>query len=113
MKNYLSFGGGVNSVAAYFVGNYDEIIFCDPGNEYPETYEFIDKFIGKYPLKVIYPKEISLYDYSWKYKMVPSTWPRWCTVRFKIKPFADYVERPSFKNLAFATDEAHRAKISI
>lgn len=113
MKNYLSFGAGVNSVAAYFLGGFDEAVFCDTGCEYPETYEFLDKFIGKYKLTVVAPKDGNLYDYSWKYKMVPATWPRWCTVRFKIKPFASYVSKPSFKQLAFSTDESHRAKISV
>jgi hypothetical protein len=113
IKNYLSFGGGVNSVAAYFLGGFDEAIFCDTGCEYPETYKFLDKFIGKYNLTVIIPPKGNLYDYSWKYKMVPAIWPRWCTVDFKIKPFANYVDKPSFKQLAFSTDEAHRAKMSV
>ena len=113
MKNYLSFGGGVNSVANHLIGGFDEAVFCDTGCEYPETYKYLDRFAGKFNITVITPKDKNLYDYSWKYKMVPATWPRWCSVRFKIKPFADYVEKPSFKLLAFATDEAHRAKISI
>jgi hypothetical protein len=113
MKNYLSFGGGVNSVAAYFVADYDEAVFCDTGAEYPETYDFIDKFVGKHSLTIITPEIQNLYDYSWKFKMVPATWPRWCTVHAKIKPFSNYVEKPCFKNLAFSTDESKRAKISI
>ena len=113
MKNYLSFGGGVNSVAAYFLGGFDEAVFCDTGCEYPETYDFIDKFVGKYSLTIVTPEIKNLYDYSWKYKMVPATWPRWCTVHAKIKPFANYIEKPAFKLLAFSTDESKRAKISI
>ncbi len=112
MKNYLSMGFGVNSVAAYFLGDFDEAVFVDTGCEYPETYDYLDKFIGKYPVTVLTPKDGDLYSYSWKYKMVPATWPRWCSVRFKIEPYAKHVEKPSFKNLAFATDEAHRAKLS-
>ena len=91
-KHYLSCGFGVNSIAAFFIDNYNEVIFCDTGNEYPETYEFINKFVGKYSVKIIQPKE-SLYDYSWRYKMVPATWPRWCSVRLKIEPFAKYVDK--------------------
>jgi len=113
MKNYLSFGAGVNSVAAYFLGGFDEAIFCDTGSEYPETYDYIDKFIGKYPLTVITPDYGNLYEYSWKHRMVPATWPRWCSVHFKIKPFAKHVKKPAFKLLAFATNEAQRAKISV
>lgn len=112
IKHYLSCGFGVNSIAAFFIDNYDEVIFCDTGNEYPETYEFLNKFVGKYSVTIIEPKE-NLYDYSWRYKMVPAIWPRWCSVRFKIKPFAKYVDKPSFKSLAFSTDESKRAKISI
>jgi 3'-phosphoadenosine 5'-phosphosulfate sulfotransferase (PAPS reductase)/FAD synthetase len=113
MKNYLSFGAGVNSVAAYLLGGFDEAVWCDTGVEYPETYEFMDKFIAKYPVTILPPKMGGLYEYSWKYKMVPATWPRWCTKHFKIEPFENYVETPSFKLLGFATDEAQRAKISI
>jgi len=105
-------GFGINSVAAFLLGGFDEAIFCDTGNEYPETYKFIDEFIKKYPVTIIHPNDESLYDYSWRYKMVPATWPRWCSVKFKIKPFAKYIKK-GFKLLAFSTDEAHRAKISI
>jgi len=113
MKNYLSFGGGVNSVAAYFLGGFDEAVFCDTGSEYPETYKFMNKFVAKYPVTVVTPTDGNLYEYSWKYKMVPAMWPRWCTKLFKIKPFENHVETPSFKLLAFSTDESRRAKISI
>jgi len=112
MKNYLSFGGGVNSVAALFVGKYDRIIFCDTGVEYPETYEYL-KLLKSFKIEIVVPERKNLYVYCWNHKMVPVTFPRWCTVEFKIKPFANNIERPAFKNLAFSTDEAKRAKISI
>ncbi len=113
MKNYLSSGMGVNSIAAQIIGNFDEVVFVDTGCEYPETYEYLEMFIKRYPVTVITPDYGNLYEYCWEYKMVPSTWPRWCTVHFKIKPFEKYVEKPCFKVLAFSTDEEHRAKISI
>jgi len=113
MKRYFSFGGGVNSVAGYFLGGFDEAIFIDTGCEYPETYEYLEMFIKKYPVTIIKPARGNLYDYSWKYKMVPAIYPRWCTVHFKIKPFTKYVEKPCFKILAFSTDESKRAKISV
>ena len=112
MKNYLSFGGGVNSIAAYLLGGFDEAVFCDTGSEYPETYNYLDKFSGKFNLTVLTPPRGNLYNYSWDKRMVPAIWPRWCTIEFKIKPFENYVEKPSFKLLGFATDEAKRAKIS-
>lgn len=113
MKNYLSFGAGVNSVAAYLLGGFDEAIFVDPGCEYPETYEFMDKFVAKYPVMVIKSTWGNLYEYCWDHQMVPATWPRWCTVHFKIKPFAEYISKPAFKHLAFSTDESQRAKLSV
>ena len=70
-------------------------------------------FTKKYPLTIIKPDYGIIYDYCWKYKMVPAIYPRWCTGRFKIFPFNDYVEKPCFKLLAFSTDEAKRAKISV
>ena len=113
MKNYLSFGGGVNSVAALFVGSYDGIIFCDTGVEYPETYEYLNLLMKTFSIDVVKPKWGNLYDYSWQHMMVPVTFPRWCTVHFKIEPFSENIEKPAFKNLAFSTDESKRAKISI
>lgn len=113
MKSYLSFGGGVNSVAAYFLHEHDEAIFCDTGTEYPETYEYLNAWADKFKITIIKSTWGSLYDYCWDHKMVPATYPRWCTVHFKIKPFTEYVDKPCFKMLAFATDESHRAKLSV
>jgi len=113
MRNYLSFGGGVNSVAALLVESFDSIIFCDTGCEYPETYEYLDMLLDKYKITIITSAWGNLYDYCWKYHMVPVTYPRWCAVRFKIEPFEKNTKKPAFKSLAFATDESHRAKISI
>jgi len=115
MKNYLSFGGGVNSWAALLLGGFDEVIFCDTGCEYPETYDYLDKFAGKFNITILKPKRYGsdLYQYCWDRNMVPTIYPRWCTVEYKIKPFAQHVEKPCFKNLGFATDESHRAKLSI
>jgi len=113
LKNYLSLGFGVNSVAAYLIGGFDEAVFIDTGCEYPETYEYIKMFTKKYPVTIIKPDYGNLYGYCWKYKMVPATFPRWCTVHFKIKPFANYADKPCFKLLAFSTDEAKRAKLSV
>lgn len=113
MLNYLSFGCGINSVAAALLNEYDEIIFCDTGCEWPETYEYLEMFSKLYSITIIKPKSDNLYDYCWKYKMVPAVYPAWCSVRFKRKPFAEYVKKPSFKSLAFDASESNRAKISI
>ena len=49
-KNYLSFGGGVNSVALMlWLIEHDiefEAVFADHGGDYPETYEYVDMLVG-------------------------------------------------------------------
>ncbi|RLC23031.1 MAG: hypothetical protein DRH93_08360 [Deltaproteobacteria bacterium] len=48
MKNYLSFGGGVNSVAMMLLlldqKAEFEAIFVDHETDWPETYEYFDMF---------------------------------------------------------------------
>lgn len=52
MKNYLSFGGGVNSVAMYLImlddgmipgdsTNGFEAVYVDHGGDWPETLEYV------------------------------------------------------------------------
>lgn len=120
-KNYLSFGGGVNSVALMlWLIEHDiefEAVFADHGGDYPETYEYVDMLLAKgYEITVLKTsrkargKELCLYDYCYEYKMAPSTRFRWCTSHYKVMPIANYVERPCFLFLGIAAEEAHRAK---
>lgn len=123
MKNYLSFGGGVNSVALHLLlldqGVDFEAVFVDHGADWPETYEYLKIFQtwlkkhGYKPVTVLKPKYGDLYDYSLAYKMIPVIWPRWCTRLFKIEPVQKYVETPCFMLLGIDYGEAKRAKISI
>ena len=89
MRNYLSFGGGVNSVAMALMlwdmeDNF-EAIYADHGCDWPETREYIQMLQGKgYPITII--DAGNLYDYAWDHKMVPSPQIRWCTRLFKVKP---------------------------
>ena len=83
MKNYLSFGGGVNSVALYLYLLDQKIefeaVFVDHGTDWPETYKYVDMFKNKYPLTVLKPKGGTLYDYCVEKRMVPAIYSRWCT----------------------------------
>jgi len=61
MKNYLSMGFGVNSVALYLLmqdlGMEFEAVFVNHGGDWPETYEYADYFIGTgRPVTVLKPK---------------------------------------------------------
>ena len=126
IKNYLSFGGGVNSVAMYLYlldeGWYFEAIFVDHGTDWPETYEYVDMFKKKYPLTILKPQRNgykalshqifdSLYDFSYAKKMFPSRVQRWCTSDFKRAVLDKYQKTPCFVFIGFDWGERHRAVI--
>ncbi len=131
MKKYLSFGGGVNSVAMMLLmldqKEEFEAIFVDHGTDWPETYEYFEMFQGWLkdhgykqitvlkPCVLIKKSQMefnSIYDYAYFRKMVPSGFMRWCTGDFKIRPIHKYVETPCFMLIGIDFSEAKRAKIS-
>ena len=132
MKNYLSFGGGVNSVALHLYllneGWDFESVFVNHGTDWPETYEYLDMFQGwlkkngHKPVTVLIPEYSrkkdaatiygNLYDYAYLYEMVPSFMRRWCSRLFKVDTVNGYVERPCFMLLGFDAGEANRAEYS-
>jgi 3'-phosphoadenosine 5'-phosphosulfate sulfotransferase (PAPS reductase)/FAD synthetase len=125
MRNYLSFGGGVNSVALYLYlieqGINFEAIFVDHSTDWPENYQFVYNFAEKYPLTILYPdveatEKIegfhSLYEYCYYKKIIPSMMLRWCTDKFKVQIVNRYIEKPCFMNIGFDAGETRRAKIN-
>lgn len=119
MKIYLSFGGGVNSVAEMFLlkdeGWDFEAVYVDHGCDWPETHAYIKMLQDNgHRITIIKPSVqgvSNLYDYCWRYRMVPSRVKRWCTDKFKVRPLIAHFEKPCFNCIAFDTDEAHRAKL--
>ncbi len=130
MRNYLSFGGGVNSVAMMLMlldqGDEFEAVFVDHETDWPETYEYVEMFQawlkdnGHKQITILKPElEIkrsgeafnSLFDFCWSRKMVPSFMSRWCTDKFKIRALKRYVKTPCFQYLGIDAGEAHRAKL--
>lgn len=128
MRNYLSFGGGVNSVAMMLYildeGWDFEAVFVNHGTDWPETYEYLDMFQewldkrGVKPVTVLTPKYYrkkinknysNLYNYSYDFKMVPSMMSRWCTRLFKIVTIENYIQKPCFMLLGFDIGEINRA----
>jgi len=125
MKNYLSFGAGVNSVALYLLmesmGIEFEAVFVDHGADWPETYEYVEYFIATgRPLTVLSPdvgtvekrRFSKLMDYLEFRNILPSRAKRWCTDRFKVQVFNRYMETPCFVFIGFAADEVGRATMS-
>lgn len=125
MKNYLSYGGGVNSVAMYLLFVEDERdfepVFINHGTDWPETYEYFDMF-SEWAEKKGYPAitllspvvqgSNTLFEHCEKYKMVPSMMNRWCTSNWKVMPLINYVDKPCFQNIGIDWGERKRAKIS-
>lgn len=126
MHEYMSYGGGVNSVAMYlqFVELEKEFepVFVNHGTDWPETYEYFDMFSewidkkGYRHITVLHPNVTgynNLLEYCMHYKIVPSIMYRWCTDKFKISVINKYLEIPSFMNIGIDYGERKRAKISI
>jgi hypothetical protein len=129
MKNYLSFGGGVNSVAMQLIlqdeGVEFESIFVNHGADWPETYEYFDYFqnwleSNGFPEITVLKPDIgtiegnrfdNLYDYCLFKKIFPSRLKRWCTFEFKSKVLDKYHGQNCFVNIGIDFDERHRAKI--
>jgi hypothetical protein len=124
MKNYLSFGGGVNSVALYLylvdcMVDF-EAVFVDHGADWPETYEYLQMFQGWLQarglpsitvLKPLVQGSTSLYGHCWEKRFVPSFMRRWCTDKFKIRVIHKYYQKPAWEMLGIDFGESHRAKI--
>jgi len=125
MKNYLSFGGGVNSVALHLMlldqGVNFEAVFVHHATDYPETYNYLAGFQwwlknnGHKPITILRPNvdgRSSLYLYCRDQRIIPSKMFRWCTDKFKTKVVTKYVQKPCFMMLGIDYGEAHRAKIN-
>jgi hypothetical protein len=127
MRNYLSFGGGVNSVALYLLLMEQGL---EPGNaetgfeavyvwmpDWPETHEYLMMMEYKgYPVTVIMPNVrhnyFNLIDFCSDKKIIPFRQQRWCTADFKIKTLQQYFIKPCFVLLGIDYGEHHRAVIS-
>ena len=85
MSSYLSFGGGVNSVAMMLhllsQGGKFESVFVDHGTDWPETYQYLELLQtwlvkNKYqPITVLKPDVEGfncLYDFCFHKKIIPS-----------------------------------------
>ena len=125
MKTYLSFGGGVNSVAMLLLcldQRIDfEAIFVNHGTDWPETYEYLAMFQdwlkknGHKPVTVLKPDVqgfSNLYNYYFSRKKCPSMMKRDCTDKFKIRPIYKYIEKPCFMLLGIDSGESHRARLN-
>ncbi|MGM0377053.1 MAG: hypothetical protein ACQEQ0_09770 [Bacteroidota bacterium] len=124
MNKYLSFGGGVNSVALHLLlleqGEDFESVFVNHGTDWPETYHYVAMFQwwlkanGHKPITILRPNvqgHQCLYKYYYDKKIIPYRRNRDCTHKFKVRPLEAYQQTPCFVILGIDYGEAHRAKI--
>ena len=125
-RYYVSYGGGVDSTAMVLLilenqDKYplDEIIFVNHAGDYPETYEFVELFnrwLWKhygFEITEIRPHvegTTSILEYAIKRQIAPLRVKRWCSDKFKHRPFYKYVKRPAVVYLGFEKGEEHRAE---
>jgi len=122
MRQYLSFGGGVNSTAMLLLltdrDEEFETVFVNHGGDYPETYKYVDYLRDQgFEITEIIPNYrgcSTLYDYCIQYKIIPVTQFRWCTHYFKIVPYYNHIRSnlPCVSFVGFDAGEKKRVERS-
>lgn len=106
MKYILSYGGGLNSTAAFVHMMekkipVDLVIFANTGNEHKHTYDsvaFYKEYIESQGVEFVEVKNMltepvgkTLYDYCYDKKIIPFRMIRDCTAKFKVRPIRRYL----------------------
>jgi 3'-phosphoadenosine 5'-phosphosulfate sulfotransferase (PAPS reductase)/FAD synthetase len=110
-KRYLSFGGGVNSVALglWLIdhGIEAEWVFANHHGDLPETYAYVEMLQSKgYPITVLDTGDI--YESYWRRRIIPMRPVRWCTADFKVLPLNKYFEPPCTVYIGIDAGEQQR-----
>lgn len=115
VRHIVSLSGGKDStaLAIYLRGRIPDVeyIFCDTGEELPETYAYLDRlevFLGKRIQKL---KAKQSFEDMLKARggFLPSAQVRWCTEHLKIKPFEEEIGDSACHNyIGIRADELHR-----
>lgn len=132
----LSFGAGVQTTALLVLvvqgrlPRPDAIVFADTGCESAETYRYLAEVSGPYArenglaITVLGPEWRSahykpdLETYCLQHRMLPGTWVRWCTGKYKIRPIQRFQSisasrvNPVESWIGISTDEPRRARPS-
>ena len=118
-RHILSLSGGKDStaLAIYMRDRVEdmEYIFCDTGEELPETYEYLDKLEAYLHHDIVrlnperpFSHYLELYN-----GVLPDPRTRWCTRMLKIKPFERYVgEDLVYSYVGIRADENRTGYIS-
>ena len=115
IRHILSLSGGKDSTAlAIFMRDripQMEYIFCDTGEELPETYDYLDKleaFLGKSITRLNPDRPFKHYLQIYR-GVLPDARTRWCTRNLKIEPFEKFIgDTHCFSYIGIRADEQHR-----
>lgn len=115
VRHILSLSGGKDSTAlAIFMKDRIvdlEYVFCDTGEELPETYEYLDKleaYLGKAVTRLNPDRQFQHYLKVYN-GVLPDARTRWCTRKLKIEPFESFVGSDTCYNyIGIRADEQHR-----
>lgn len=114
-RHILSLSGGKDSTALA-IHMRDrvpglEYIFCDTGEELPETKEYLEKlevYLGT-PITVLNPDRPFSHYLKIYNGVLPDARTRWCTRKLKIEPFERHVgDDFVYSYIGIRADEAHR-----
>lgn len=114
-RHILSLSGGKDStaLAIYMRDKVPEMeyVFCDTGEELPETYDYLDRleaYLGK-PIARLNPDRPFSHYLDIYRGVLPDSRTRWCTRMLKIKPFEKYVgDSEAISYIAIRADETYR-----
>lgn len=115
VRHILSLSGGKDSTAlAIYLHNRIpelEYVFCDTGEELPETYEYLDildAFLGKQVTRLNPDRPFEHYLQIYR-GVLPDARTRWCTRKLKIEPFERFIgDEPCINYIGIRADEQHR-----
>ncbi|MFN4294913.1 MAG: phosphoadenosine phosphosulfate reductase family protein [Thermoflexales bacterium] len=115
IRHIVSLSGGKDStaLAIYLKDRVPglEYVFCDTGEELPETYEYLDKlevFLGR-EIKRLRARQSFEDMLKARRGFLPSSQVRWCTEYLKIKPFEEYIGSSTCYNyIGIRADELQR-----
>lgn len=115
VRHILSLSGGKDStaLAIYLKGRVEglEYVFCDTGEEMPETYEYLEKleaFLGT-EINRLNPDRPFTHYLKIYNGVLPDARTRWCTRKLKIEPFERFVGYSTCYNyIGIRADEMHR-----
>ena len=115
VRHILSLSGGKDStaLAIYMQDKIPnvEYVFCDTGEELPETYEYLEKleaFLGQSIVRLNPDRPFTHYLDIYR-GVLPDARARWCTRMLKLKPFERFFDNDAIVSyIAIRADEEHR-----